>query len=69
MLYFFLSLLNLLQYCFCLFWFFWPQGMWDLSSPTRNQICIPCIQRQSLNYWTARQVPKLLKYITKISLY
>ena len=28
-------LLNLLQYCFfffLMFWFFWPQGMWDLSS-------------------------------------
>ena len=52
------SLLNLLQYCFCfIFWFFWPGGMWDLSSPTRNQIHVPCIGRWSLNHWIARQVP------------
>ena len=71
MLYFFLSLCwtcyNIASVCFGVF--FWPQGMWDLSSPTRNQTYIPCIQRQSLNYWTARQVSILLKNITKISLY
>ena len=38
---------------------FWPWGMWDLSSPTRDQTCIPCIGRQSLNLWTAREVPGL----------
>ena len=36
---------------------FWPQGMWDLSSLTRDQTCTPCIGRQSLNHWTAREVP------------
>ena len=25
--------------------FFWPQGMWDLSSPTRDQTHAPCIGR------------------------
>ena len=26
------AFINLLQYCFCcMFWFFWPWGMWDLS--------------------------------------
>ena len=31
------SLLNLLQYCFCFYdLVFWPQGMWDLSSPSRD---------------------------------
>ena len=34
-----------------------PQSMWDLSSPTRDQTCIPCIGRQRLNHWTARKVP------------
>ena len=24
---------------------FWPQGMWDLSSPTRDQTRTPCIDR------------------------
>ena len=37
---------------------FWPRGMWDLSSPTRDQTCTPCIGRQSLNHWTAREVPE-----------
>ena len=39
---------------------FWPQGMWDLSSPTRDQTCVPCIGRQILNHWTAREVPNFL---------
>ena len=35
--FFFKSLLSLLQYCFCFcVLFFWPQGMWDLSSLTRD---------------------------------
>ena len=36
---------------------FWLQGMWDLSSPIRDAIHTPCIGRQSLNHWTAREVP------------
>ena len=39
------------------FFFFWPWGMWDFSSPTRDQICIPCIGKGSLNHWTTREVP------------
>ena len=35
---------------------FWPRGMWDLSSTTRDWTCTPCIGRQSLNHWTAREV-------------
>ena len=35
---------------------FWPWGTWDLSSPTRNQTCTPCIGRWSLNHWTTRVV-------------
>ena len=34
---------------------FWPRGMWDLSSPTRNRTHTPCIGRQSLNHWAARK--------------
>ena len=36
---------------------FWWQGMWDLSSPTRDQTCTPCIGRQSPSHWTTRGVP------------
>ena len=46
-----------------LFWFFWPRGMWDLSSLTRDQTHTPCIGSRSLNHWTAREVPT---YIFKI---
>ena len=30
--------------------------MWDLSSQIRDQTCIPCIGRQSLNHWTTRDI-------------
>ena len=36
---------------------FWLQGMWDLSSLTRDQTHTPCIGRRSLNHWTIREVP------------
>ena len=51
-------LLNLLQYCFCLFYVlcFWPWGMWDLSDPTRDGTGTPCFGRQSPNHWTSREV-------------
>ena len=42
---------------------FWPQGMWDLSSPLRNQTLTPSTGRRSLNHRTAREVP------TSVSLY
>ena len=32
-----------------------PQGMWDLSSPTRDETWVPCIGRQILNHWTTRK--------------
>ena len=53
--------MNLLQYCFFFYVLvFWPRGMWDLSSPTRDRTLTPCIGRQSLNHWTTREVPALL---------
>ena len=36
----------------------WSQGMWGLCSPTRDRTCTSWIGRQSLNHWTARDVPK-----------
>lgn len=35
---------------------FWPQGMWDLSFPTRDQSCTPCMGRQNLNHWITGEV-------------
>ena len=37
---------------------FWPRGIWDFSSPTRDRTWTPCFGRQSLNHWTGREVPK-----------
>ena len=34
-------------------------GMWDLSSQTRAGNQVPCIERQSSNHWTTREVPRL----------
>ena len=36
----------------------WPQGMWDLSFPTKHWTHTPCIGRQSLKHWTTREVPQ-----------
>ena len=29
-----------------------PRSMWNLSSPTRDPIHVPCVGRQILNHWT-----------------
>ena len=42
---------------FFFFFFFKARGMWDLSSPTRDQTCNPCTGKGSLDHWTARRVP------------
>ena len=34
----------------------WPGGLESLGSMTWDQTCTPCIRRQSLNHWTAREV-------------
>ena len=36
--------------------------IWDLCSPSKNQTCSPCIGRQNLNHWTAREVPDIFLY-------
>ena len=35
---------------------FWPRGMWDPSSLTRDQTCTPCPGRRIPNHWTAREI-------------
>ena len=45
--------------------FFWPWGMWDLSSPTRDRTHTPCIGRQSFNHWTTREVPGTLSLVIR----
>ena len=53
--------IEFVTYCFCFtFWFFWQHGMSDLSSPTRNPICTPCIGRWSVNHWLSREVLKFI---------
>ena len=34
-------------------------SLWDLSSLTRAQTCIPCIARQILNHWATRKIPSI----------
>ena len=34
-----------------------PCDTWDLSSLTRDRICIPCFRRWILNHWTTREIP------------
>ena len=48
---------TLLRFYVSVFLAMWPWDMWDLSSPTRDQICTPFIGRQSLSHWTTREVP------------
>ena len=44
------SLSNVLQYCFCLYVLvFWPPGMWDLSSLTRDQTSTLALEGKVLN--------------------
>ena len=56
------SLLNWLQYCFCLCFgfleFFWLQGSWDLSSLTRDWTCSPCTERWKSQSPAAQGSPK-----------
>ena len=42
--------------CFC---FFWPWGMWALTSLTTDWTCAPRIGRWSFNLWDVREVPGL----------
>ena len=46
------SILSLDFFFFLIKIFFWPQGIWDLSSPTRDQT--PALEVLSLKHWTAR---------------
>ena len=48
--------------------FFWPRGMWGLSSATRNQTHTSCTGRLSLNHWITREVPQRLSFICFIFL-
>ena len=44
----------------CIMWAELLHGMWDISSPTRDQIHVPCIGQWMFNYWTTREVPECL---------
>ena len=49
--------IDLLKYLFLFYILvFWPQNMWNLSSPTIDQNHTNSIGRQSLNQWTTREV-------------
>ena len=52
----FIEIVTILLLLF-MFWFFWPGGMWDLSSSTKDRTGTPCTGKGSLNHWTAREAP------------
>ena len=52
---FFIELVTMLLLFYVLV--FWLQGMWNLSSLTRDRTCIHCIGKRSLNHCTAREFP------------
>ena len=55
--------------CFGVWFFFWPWGMWDLSSPTRDWTCTLRIGRWTINLWTAKEVPVMhILYVINHSL-
>ena len=43
---------------FVFLFFFWPHGLWDLSSLTRDGTQVLGSERTSLNPWTAREFLK-----------
>ena len=54
----FIEFVTILLLFYLFFCFFWPRGMWDLSSPIRDRTHTHCTGRQSLNHWTTREVPE-----------
>ena len=44
---------------------FWPQGVWDLSLPTRDQTHTPWAGGLSLHPWTTREI-LLFKNLTSL---
>ena len=50
-------------FCVLLVYVFWPLGMQDLSSPTRDQTHVPCIDWWTFNHWATREVPILFEYL------
>ena len=42
----------------------WHKG----SSGTRDQTCVPCIDRQILNHWTTRDIPQYMFFNTMLEL-
>ena len=39
---------------------FWPQGMWDFCSLTRDWTHTPCTRRWSPSHWTTQEVPTVI---------
>ena len=51
------SILVLFHLFFVFCFFFGPRGIWNLSSPTRDQTCILCVTKWSLSHWTPIKIP------------
>ena len=53
----FIEFYSIVSILWLVFFFFWPGGMWDFSSSTRDWNHTPCAGRWSLSHWTTREVP------------
>ena len=49
-------------YFFIFIMVFWPCSMWDLSSLTRDRTHTPALEVQSLDPWTARNIPRFILF-------
>ena len=68
--FFFKSLLNLLQHCFCFILFLCLSMAWgNLSSLTRDWTHTSCIERWSLKHWTTREIPRSISWFVCFKLY
>ena len=47
---------------FFFFSIFWLQGMWNLSSTTKDWTLSRALKAWHLNHWTAREIPKLFLF-------
>ena len=62
--FFFKSLLNLFQYCFCfMFWFLVCEACGILAPKPGIEPAPPALEAQSLNHWTAREVPSVVSVL------
>ena len=60
----------LIQLCFCLmFWLLGSEACGILAPWTMDGFCTPCIGRQIIHAWAAREVPNYLYFLKTLKIY